>query len=75
VKGEGKKLFIMTNVLKQIIFYEKLGILAPVKGVYFGHAISKACQYATSNEKVSLGLQPMNIKFTQSSIQIYITWF
>jgi hypothetical protein len=30
---------------------------------------------ATSNAKVSLGLQPMSIKFTQSSIQTYITWF
>jgi hypothetical protein len=75
VKNEGKKLSTMTNVLKQIVSYEKLGILAPFEGVCFGHALFKACQYATSNEKINLGLQLVNIKFTQSSIQTYIIWF
>jgi hypothetical protein len=53
----------MTNVLKQIVNYERLGKLAPCEGVCFGHALSKTCQYATSNEKVSSGLQPGSIKF------------
>jgi hypothetical protein len=38
-------------------------ILAPFEGVCFGHALSKACQYATFNEKESFGLQLVNIKF------------
>jgi hypothetical protein len=50
----------------------KLGIQTTFEGVIFYHAISKACQYATSNEKVNYGLQLMNIKATQSSIQSYI---
>jgi hypothetical protein len=33
----------MTNVLKQIVNYEELGILAPFEGVCFGHALFKAC--------------------------------
>jgi len=52
----------MRNVLKQIVSYEKLGILAPFEGVCFGHASSKACQHATFDEKVSLGLQHVNTK-------------
>jgi hypothetical protein len=49
-----------------------LGILTSFKGVYFGHALSKACQYAISNEKVNSSIQPMNIKCAKSSIQDYI---
>ncbi len=33
VKDEGKNLSTMTNVFKQIVNYEKLGILAPFEGV------------------------------------------
>jgi hypothetical protein len=64
----------MTNALKQIIICEKLAMYAPFEGVCFGHALSKACQYAISDEKVNSNLQPMNIKTTQSSIQSCTTW-
>ncbi len=37
VKDEGTNLFTMTNVLKQIVSYEQLGILTSLEGVYFGH--------------------------------------
>jgi hypothetical protein len=49
-------------------------ILAPFEGVCFGHALFKACQYAIFSEKIRLGLQLVNIKFAQSSIQACITW-
>jgi hypothetical protein len=42
VKDEGENLSTMINVLKQIVSCENLGILAPFKGVCFGHAFSKA---------------------------------
>jgi hypothetical protein len=73
VKDKGTNLFIMTNVLKQIVSYERLGILAPFESVCFGHALSKACQYATFGEKINSSLQHVNIKFVQSSIQACIT--
>jgi hypothetical protein len=38
------------------------------------HDFLKTCQYATFDEKVSLGLQLLSIKFAQSSIQTSITW-
>ncbi len=72
VKDESTNLFTMTYVLKQIVNCEELGILAPFKCVCFGHALFKACQYAISDEKVILGLQPMINKFPQSSIQACI---
>jgi hypothetical protein len=43
IKNEGMNLFTMTNVIKQIVNCEGLGILAPFASVYFGHALSKAC--------------------------------
>jgi hypothetical protein len=45
----------MINVFKQIIYYEKLRILAAFEGVCFGHAHFTVCQYATSDEKIRLG--------------------
>jgi hypothetical protein len=74
VKDEGTNLFTMTNVFKQIVICEKLGILAAFEGVCFGHALFKVSQYATSNEKVSSSLQLVNIKYGQFSIQACITW-
>ncbi len=35
----------MTNVFKQIVTCEELGILAPFESVCFDHALSKTCQY------------------------------
>jgi hypothetical protein len=43
----------LTNIVKQIVTYEKLGILTPIEGVFFSHAFLKACQYATSNENIT----------------------
>jgi hypothetical protein len=72
VEHENTNTFIMTNLLKQIVNYEKLKILAPSEGVCFGHALSKACQYAIFDEKVNL--QPVNIKSIQFPIKTCITW-
>jgi hypothetical protein len=46
--------------------------LAPFESVYLGHAFSKACQYATSDKKVSFNLQHVSIKYVQTSIQYFI---
>jgi hypothetical protein len=64
----------MTNFVKKFVNYQKLGILAPFESVCFGHALFKACQYATFDEKVNSSLQCVNIKFVQSSIQTCKTW-
>jgi len=43
MKDESTNLFIMTNVFKQTVSFEKLIILAPLESVFFGHALFKAC--------------------------------
>jgi hypothetical protein len=32
------------------------------EGIYFGYVMSKACQYATNDDKVSVGLTLVNVK-------------
>ncbi len=55
VKDKGTNLFTMINVLKQIIYHEKLRILAPFEGVCFGHAHFTTCHYVTFDENIRLG--------------------
>ncbi len=44
------------------------------QGTWFGHVFSKACQYATSDEKVYKGLKYVSIKFTQVYLEKCITY-
>ncbi len=60
-------MFTMINVLKQIVNYEELKILAPFEGVCFGHAFLKTCQYAISDEKVTSCEQHVRI----NSVPLY----
>jgi hypothetical protein len=52
----------MTNVLKLIVTCEEMRMQVPFEHVCFAHALFKACQFSTSNEKISYSLQPMSIK-------------
>jgi hypothetical protein len=42
----------MIVALKSIVSCDVLGLEIFFEGTCFGHAFSKACQYATTNEKV-----------------------
>ncbi len=74
VKDEGTNLSGMAATLYSIINYEPLKILKVQEGTCFGHAMSKACQYATNDEKVYVGLRNVNVKEVQSGLQKTITW-
>jgi hypothetical protein len=37
-------------------------LLQPFVGFCFGHAISKACQYATNEAKVGVGMKEVSLK-------------
>jgi hypothetical protein len=50
-----------------------LGLEENFKGIYFGHALSKACQYATMDEKVYKTLKYVFVKIAQRDLQIYIS--
>ena len=69
VKDEGTNLGTMTQALKTVVSCDVLGQTMPFEGACFGHAMSKACQYATVDDKVSESLEPVSIKAAQASIQ------
>ncbi len=48
VKDEQSNLNTMTTTLKSIVSYDMLGLEESFQGTCFGHAFSKACQYATT---------------------------
>jgi hypothetical protein len=74
VKGEGFSLNTIIVALKLVARWEVLGLEENFKGIYFGHAFSKACQYATMDEKVYKTLKYVFVKVVQRDLQIQITW-
>jgi hypothetical protein len=38
------------------------------------HVMSKATQYDTNDDKISMDLRPINVKSSQTSLHSYITW-
>jgi hypothetical protein len=65
VKDEGFNLNTMTIILKFVVNYNILRLQESFQGSCFGHAFSKACLYASKNEKVCKGLKYEFIKTTQ----------
>jgi hypothetical protein len=63
VKDEGSNLNALTNVLKFVVNCETLGLKESFQGTYFDHAFSKACQYATTYDKVCKNLKYVFIKY------------
>ncbi len=51
----------MTIALKSIISCDVLGLDENFQSICFGHASSKACQYATTNEKLRKDLRYVSI--------------
>jgi hypothetical protein len=54
----------MTTTLKLVISCEALSLPIPFDGACFGHAMSKATQYATNDDKISKDLTLINVKST-----------
>jgi len=68
VKDEGSNMNTMTTTLKSIVSCDMLGLEESLQGTCFGHAFSKACQYATIEEKVYKDLQYVSIKSAQGDL-------
>jgi hypothetical protein len=64
VKDVGSNLNTLTIVLKFVVKCEVLGLDEFFFNVFFCHVFSKACQYATINEKVCKNLKFVSIKST-----------
>ncbi len=58
----------MTITLKSIVSCDMLGSEESFLGICLGHVFSKACQYATTKEKVCKNLQYVLIKFAQRDL-------
>jgi len=63
VKDKGSNLNTLTNALKFIIKCETLGLEKNFQGTCFDHIFPKACQYATTDDKVYKSLKYVSIKF------------
>jgi hypothetical protein len=64
----------MVISLKSLILCEVLDLKSPFDSACFGHAMNKATQYDTNDDKISMDLKPINVKSSQTSFQSYITW-
>jgi hypothetical protein len=64
----------MISTLKLVVNCEVLSVKENFHGTCFGHAFSKACQYATMDEKVLKGLKYVSIKTIHGDLQKIITW-
>jgi hypothetical protein len=68
VKDEGNNLTTMAIVLYSIVDYKPLNLLRVYEGTCFGHIMSKACQYATNDDKILAGLKSVNVKYAHPSL-------
>jgi hypothetical protein len=68
VKDEGSNLNTLTNALKYVVQCETLGLEESFQGICFSHVFSKACQYATIDDKVCKNLKYVFIKSTQANL-------
>ena len=59
---------------KKYATYYPLGMATLYVGTWFGHAISKACQYATSDDKVCGGMSKVTTAMAQAALQNTSTW-
>ncbi len=63
IKDEGtNNLITMIATLHSIIDYEPLNIYRVYEGTCSGHVISKACRYATNDDKVFVRLKNVSVK-------------
>ncbi len=49
--------------MKLVVKCETLGLDKSLQGTCFGHSFSKACQYATIDDKICKNLKYASIKF------------
>ncbi len=74
VKDESNNLTTMATTLQSIVECEPLKLVKVYEGTCFGHVMSKACQYATNDEKIFVGLKNVNVKDAHVALQKIITW-
>jgi hypothetical protein len=74
MKDVGSNSNFMIILLKFVASCEILTLEESFQWIHFGHVISKAYQYVTTNEIFSRGFNYVFMKFEQANLQKYITW-
>jgi hypothetical protein len=74
VKDEGSNLRTLERALTDSISCAAIGLKKPYSGVCFGHVISKAYQYATTEDKVCIKMKEVSLKNAQTALQKTIIW-
>lgn len=64
----------MSGKKKKYVTCYSLEIEMPYVGICFGHAMSKACQYATIDDKVYSSMLEVSIAKAQGFLQNTVTW-
>jgi len=73
VNDESNNFTSMVISLHSIVYCQPLKLQQIYEGSCFGHVMSKACPYATNDDKV-FGFKPIRVKNAQTSLQKTITW-
>lgn len=74
MKDEGANLATLERALQTTVSCAVLDLPKPYAGACFGHIMSKVCQYATTEDKVCVGMKKVSLKTAQKSLQSCITW-
>jgi hypothetical protein len=57
VNDENTKLNTFAFTFASVVFCTPLQLVAPFSGTYFGHVMFKACQYATNETNIGVGMK------------------
>jgi hypothetical protein len=73
VNDGGTNLNTLAFTLTSVVSCAPLQLATPFNGTYFGHVMSKACQYAIDDIKIGVGMKEMSVIEPQSALQKAIT--
>jgi hypothetical protein len=74
VKNKGKNLATLNFALSNVVFCNVFLVETPFSSTCFGHVMSKVCQYATNEKKVSQCMKEVYLNDAQSIFQKLIIW-
>lgn len=74
MKDKGANLTILVTALSSVDTCWPLGMIVPYVDICFGHGMSWACQYTTTDEKVSGGMSEVSILKARGALSKTITW-
>lgn len=74
MNDENNTLTSMAITLCYIVDCQPLKFLWVYEGTYFGHVMSRTCQYGSNDERMVTSLKHVNVKNAEVSLQKTITW-